>query len=385
MWIHGLPNGFCDAGHDVLVSGALTENGIQDMVSRFQPDLIVTLGHTPEHTEEKQQWIRKYVKPSGIPHVYWATEDPGYIHTFSLPLIKTTQPDFVFTICLEKVAFYKEQGIRAAHLDFGYHSSVHHPAQTEQRYAVNLAVVANGYPMLHKERPDHFRFQAMNRLLSPFLKENKRIDFWGRYWDQMDHIIGKPIPKEWIHGYLPYTEANKVYSSADIILGIQNHLTQVTQRTYEILGSGGLLLTNDTPEVRRMFQPGEDLLVSSSAEETVKLVNYYLNHPEERKEIVKSGVEKVKRHSYEQRARYIIKTLIQAGLLSNEKARPGKGSLTDYSAMLSKEYEIYQVQPNDTLWAISIKSGISVEQIKRLNGLKTDLIKVNQTLKLKEK
>ena len=27
-----------------------------------------------------------------------------------------------------------------------------------------------------------------------------------------------------------YTEANKVYSSADIVLGVQNHLTQVTQK-----------------------------------------------------------------------------------------------------------------------------------------------------------
>ena len=81
----------------------------------------------------------------------------------------------------------------------------------------------------------------------------------GRYWDEMDHIIGRKIPDEWIHGYLPYTEANKVYSSADIVLGVQNHLTQVTQRTYEVLGSGGILLTNDTPEIRRLFQPGKIL------------------------------------------------------------------------------------------------------------------------------
>ena len=53
MWIYGLPNGFCDAGHTVMISGPLTEEGIIDMIANFQPDLIFTMGHTSEHTREK--------------------------------------------------------------------------------------------------------------------------------------------------------------------------------------------------------------------------------------------------------------------------------------------------------------------------------------------
>ena len=45
--------------------------------------------------------------------------------------------------------------------------------------------------MLYEKRPDHFRFKALKTLISPFLEENSRIDFWGRYWDEMDHIIGE--------------------------------------------------------------------------------------------------------------------------------------------------------------------------------------------------
>ena len=50
------------------------------------------------------------------------------------------------------------------------------------------------------------------------------------------------IPKDWIHGPMHYLETCKVYNSADIIIGLQNYQELITQRTYEILGSGGFLL-----------------------------------------------------------------------------------------------------------------------------------------------
>jgi spore maturation protein CgeB len=385
MWIYGLPKGFCDAGHTVMVSGPLMEESLKDMISTFQPDLIFTMGHTSEHTAKKQKMIREYVTPTNIPNVYWATEDPGYTLTFSLPLIQTIEPDFVFTICPSSVDFYKDQQIPAAHLDFGYHSSVHFPDKVYEKYKVSIAVVANGYPMLYEKRPDHYRFKALRLLLSPFLEEDIRIDFWGRYWDQMEHILGKKIPDEWIHGFLPYTEANKVYSSADIILGVQNHDTQLTQRTYEVLGSGGLLLTNDTSEIRRLFSPGQDLLVSHSSKETIDLVKYYLSHPEERMRIKKAGLESVKKYSYKQRADYIIHTLIGAGILPKGAKSFGTGEFIHYVDKLKENYEIYVIQRKDTLWSISRKFGVSVDDIKQLNNLKTDTIIVNHYLKVKRK
>lgn len=131
----------------------------------------------------------------------------------------------------------------------------------------------------------------------------------------MAGVLGEPVPLEWLHGYLDYLETNKVYSSADIIIGLQNHRTQVTQRTYEILGAEGFLLTSDTPEIRRLFQPGRDLVVSSSAEETIDLVRYYLKKPAEREKISRQGKETVEKyHTYKHRASYIMNLLKQEGI-----------------------------------------------------------------------
>lgn len=315
MWIHGLPNGFRDVGHSVKISGPLTKSKLPRLLRQFKPNLIISMGWTNEHSYHKQKWVRKYVGSSGIPHVYWATEDPTHHESFSRPYVRTVRPDFVFTICNSKIRDYNKMGIKAAHMDFGYHRKVHRAGESKKHMRSDIAVVANGYSRILKQYPKHFRIRSLHDLIRPLVQDGTRIDFWGRQWEQMKPILGTRIPRSWIHGYLPYPEAHKVYNSAKIVIGPQNQLTQVTQRTYEILGSGGFLLTSDTPEVRRLFKPGKDLVVSRSGEQTRKLISYYLKHPEERERIRKQGMRAVLKHNYKRRAQYMIQQLIKHKIL----------------------------------------------------------------------
>ncbi|WP_035424388.1 CgeB family protein, partial [Bacillus sp. UNC438CL73TsuS30] len=309
LLMYGLANGFKEAGHKVLVSGKISENTIPKLISRFKPDLIFSEGWGEENDNVwKQDLIAKQIKASGIPHIYWAVEDPHFTLDFSLPLILRMKPDFVFTLSEPLVNFYKKLGIRAGHLDFGYEPSIHYPtSKYDTKYSI--AVVANAYPEVLTQSPQHFRNQSLTTLIKPLLEENIRIDFWGKDWDKMGDILGVRIPKDWIHGYLPYKDAYKVYNSAQIIIGPQNYKSQVTQRTYEILASGGFFLTSDTDGVRELFTPGEDLIVSSSPEQTLELVRYYLKHPEECKAISENALKTVSPHSYKNRAKQAIKTL----------------------------------------------------------------------------
>lgn len=310
LWVYGLPNGFLDAGHEVKVSGRLNEQKISSLISEFKPDLVITMGWTDENNSlNKIDWIRNNVKANNIPLVYWATEDPTHTDRFSKPLIERLQPDFVLTICKDKVEFYNELGIPASQLDFGYHQFVHHPTILDEGFKYNIVVVANGYPNNLKNFPDHYRIKSINNLIAPLIKRNIRVDFFGNDWDKMGKFIGKPIPKEWIHGSVPYIFTNDIYSSADIVIGLQNHETQLTQRTYEVLGSGGFLLTNDTLEIRRLFTPGKDLSVSSSPEETIELVRHYLKNKKIRDEIRNNGLDSVKPHNYKYRAEYMVSVL----------------------------------------------------------------------------
>lgn len=314
LLMYGLANGFREAGHEVMVSGKINKNTIPNLISSFQPELIFTEGWGEENDAPwKQELICEQVKESGIPHIYWAVEDPHFTLDFTLPLLARMKPDFVFTLSTSLVDFYKRLNIRAAHLDFGYEPSIHHPISAKNNYSI--VVVANAYPHVLAESPQHFRNKSLKILIEPLLQQNIRIDFWGQDWDKMGDILGVSIPQDWIHGYLPYKDAYKVYNQAKIIIGPQNYTSQVTQRTYEILGSGGFLLTSDTPGVRELFKPGHDLVVSSSKEETLKLVEYYLNHPEERKKIRIQGHNSAYKHSYQNRAKQVILTLLEEGII----------------------------------------------------------------------
>lgn len=316
MLINGLPNGFREAGCEVKISGPLTKENIPMMIEDFHPDLLFMLGWSTETTIEKAKWVHFYSENAKIPLAYWATEDPTHTYSFTLPLLKELKPDFVFTICKGRVMYYQMLGFKAAHMDFGYYSKVHYKAAPNEKYKCDIAVVANAYPNVLHLYPHHYRITSLKILIAPLIAEGIRVDFWGRKWAEMAHLLGNDIPSDCIHGYLNYTLANQVYSSASIMLGLQNQLNQVSQRTYEIMGSGGVLITSVTPEVNRLFQSGRDLLTSDSPERTLELVKHYLNAPEEREKISKQAQIAVEPHSYLNRAKGALQALSEQEIIS---------------------------------------------------------------------
>lgn len=309
MWRYTLPEGFIEAGHEVELTNSLDEEIIKHKILKFNPDFSISLGWGREQFIENQAMIRRCAKFSKVPHIYWSIEDPAFLFYFSLPLIQKVQPDFVFSISPSTVEFYRKMGINSAYMDFGYSQNVHKPIDHIENYASSISIVANAYPNVLKNIPNHYRHVSIETLLIPLLKNNIRVDLWGKDWDKMKAYLQVDIPNEWIHGHLTYKDANKVYCSSKIILGLQNYPNQLTQRTYEILASGGFLITCDTPAIKSIFNSGENLITSSSPENTLTHVNYYLEKSEERRKISASGKTALVGYSYKDRAEYIIKTL----------------------------------------------------------------------------
>ncbi len=386
IWVYGLPYGFIDNGHKVMISGPLTEKNIPLMIEEFKPDLIITIGWGVENTVSKQKWIYKYVHEAKIPLIYWAVEDPAFIDDWSLKLIRNIKPSFIFTISQDSLEYYKKNGVKAGYMDFGYNPSINCPVEMNSEVRYSIAVVANAYPDVFNKFPKHFRLTSLETLITPLLKENIKIDFWGRDWDKMKQYLGMDIPKEWIHGYIPYKDTNSIYNSTDIVIGLQNYPSQVTQRTYEVLASGALLLTNNTPGVTKLFKPDKELIASSSPKETVQAVRHYLNNPKERKLIREKGRLAVNKHSYCQRAREMLKVLVDQGILQGSISESAeKGEIYYYENYTEDKYKLYIVNPGDTLYGISKKFKVPLNKIMQLNNLLSDEIFVDQVLKISEK
>ena len=100
--------------------------------------------------------------------------------------------------------------------------------------------------------------------------------------------------------------------------------------------------------------------------------------------IKEAGMNKVKSTHMNNELNILSKQLLRLGF-SGRLLKTGEGSIVHYYNVLKKEYDIYVVQPHDNLWKISKKFGESVEKLKRLNGLRTDDINVNQLLKIRKK
>lgn len=92
------------------------------------------------------------------------------------------------------------------------------------------------------------------------------------------------------------------YSKINLNITLRSIRSGIPLRAFEIMGSGGFLLTNFQEDFLDCFDPGVDFVYYESQEDLLDKVEYYLHHEEERRQIARNGYEKVKKfHTYEKR------------------------------------------------------------------------------------
>ncbi len=300
----GLPQGFRELNCPVFVLRDLSRSSIIDAVDNFRPDIMITTGwayrrYSREHIDELTKRASKYK----VNHVYWATEDPRWTEKCSFRCIETYKPNAIMTIHPGSINKYRELGLPAGHLDFGCNPEFNKNEPSSSKYDYDVVLIGNGGREWKSYRKD-----SVQILLKPLVERGYNIAIWGKRWDRFnEELMGFKIPPHMLKGELPYEETNKVYNSARIILGLQNDHDMLTSRTFEVLGSGGFLLTVPTHSVTKLFINNVHLSCASSPEDTVDLVNYFLKNTAARQEIARNGQRLVYlKHSYKERARQIL-------------------------------------------------------------------------------
>ncbi len=78
-------------------------------------------------------------------------------------------------------------------------------------------------------------------------------------------------------------------------------------RLYEATGVGTLLITDWKQNLHEMFEPGVDLVAYRTPEECADLIQYYLEHDQEREAIARAGQERTLReHTYSHRMQELL-------------------------------------------------------------------------------
>ena len=109
-----------------------------------------------------------------------------------------------------------------------------------------------------------------------------------------------------------YNVMPKVFHLSKINLNITMRPIQtgLSLRIYDVLGSGGFLITNYQAEIDELFEAGNDLVVYNTLDELVDKCHYYLTHDDERRQIALNGYHKVQQlHTCDQRVTHMIRTI----------------------------------------------------------------------------
>lgn len=81
-------------------------------------------------------------------------------------------------------------------------------------------------------------------------------------------------------------------------------------RLYEATGVGTLLITDRKDNLNQIFEIGKEILAYSSAEEAGKLVDYYMAHPDEARDIAAAGQARtLSEHTYRHRMQELVPIL----------------------------------------------------------------------------
>ena len=244
-----------------------------------------------------------------ILHAYWATEDRNYHENYSMKIANCF--DLIFTPSNECVEDYKKIGKFAHLMTYGCYPTLHRRVEGVKEYAYDITIAASYHQGLdydfvrnvinkqENEDEESLRMKSIENIILPIVDKGYSLSIWGNGWEKI-------VPKKYIKGLLPYEDINKLYSSCKIVLGLEwDNVsdTKTTGRPYEVLGCGAFFLTLRTKALKNIFSEGIHLELTSSKEETVEKIEYYLKNNKEREKIALEGQTEVyKKHTYYHRA-----------------------------------------------------------------------------------
>jgi len=137
--------------------------------------------------------------------------------------------------------------------------------------------------------------------------EGAKVQIYGHKW----HMGRYDYMHKWFAGqYWKYEDLDKIYNRAKITL-VDGHEDMgvhgfVPMKIFDTLASGGFVLAAYNKGIQDIF--GDSVPQYKTKEEMNNLINYFLDHEEERQRLSDKGREIARSHTYEERAQTFVDT-----------------------------------------------------------------------------
>ncbi len=156
--------------------------------------------------------------------------------------------------------------------------------------------------------PDHAR---RLKLLETVARSHS-LEVWGHKTGPFER--NSPLRDKY-HGEAWALEMYQILHDADVVL---NHHIDLAasyannMRLFETSGTGSMLLTDWKVNLHELFEPGKEVIAYRTPEECNELIEYYLEHKEERKAVAAAGQRRTLRdHTYYHRMQQLTSILEQ--------------------------------------------------------------------------
>ena len=360
---------FCAEGHELLVFPVLIEDDLDDapelkekLTSALRhevPDLVFSINYFPAVSNVCQReriryisWIydspyvrlysqtilnpcnRVYVfdkelclefRNAGVDTVYYLplAVNTERLDTMPIPAGYLYDVSFVGAFYVEKNDYYDQMTAGLPDFAKGYLDAVIAAQMKIQGYDFIeevLGPVINDLYQAFPLDPDPKGMESREYLYAQYVIDRRitaleRIDLLNAIAKQhrvdvFTYIKEFAMPNVFNHGRVDYfTEMPMVFKRSRINLNVSRRgiRSGIPLRAFDIMGSGGFLLSNFQADFLDDFVPGEDFVYYESKEDLLQKVNYYLEHEEERRMIAQNGHDKAAAgHTYRHRVREIL-------------------------------------------------------------------------------
>lgn len=154
------------------------------------------------------------------------------------------------------------------------------------------------------------------------LKKQYNLKLYGQDWTMLDRSLGFvqkvgqyfniPAIKSIRKPKLQLEDEGSIYASSTISINVHEDYQRefggdCNERTFKIPFCNGFEITDDVACIHKYFKVGEEIIVAENKQDWFDKINYYIQNPDERLDIIEKGKARVEKdHTYHNRVEQII-------------------------------------------------------------------------------
>jgi len=275
-----IAEGFASLGHEVIrVDNLATSGEIKDVLQRYTPDILLFCKW--EQPPELDAIINAQ-KKTGLKTVCWIFDlYIGYQREYQVKTRRFFKADYVFTTDGGHQEEFAKLGVNHHCVRQGIRAS---ECVLEKGNPIGVAFVGSDNPL----------YPYRQKMLGEIMLHFPNFKWYGR--GDSDEVRGMQL--------------NKIFANTKVIIGDAVYSPYYwSNRVVETLGRGGFLIHPDVPGIKKEY-PHIVTYEVGNIQDLKNKITYYLNHEQERKDIIKLNFDWVKdNYTVEKKCKELLNVL----------------------------------------------------------------------------